>query len=418
MPEHQQRGLPEHEHYEALCALAACGLTDGEEFIDFQAHMKGCSECRSDYKELSGLVTGELPQAQPTFQRKLAAMRAKPLPNSRQRFLRRVRAAGVVFSREVESPARSNPWYLHSVTMTAAVTVLVVAAVSLMVYHFRETPDNSRAAAQQIAQLKQENSALTASLSQLNESVAASQREIQDLRAQLRNAATTSENLRRSSEQARGEAERSSSRDAQLLEESRNQEKLLAEARDEAARINQLRVNDEASLVEQQTRITELSNKLRIASATLDMERHLAAAGKDVRELMLSRQLHVIDVHDTDANGNPSRAFGRVFLTEGKALTFYAFDLHEEKGVSAKRGFQVWAALQTGNAARALGFLHLDAKAQGRWVLKVENPELVREINSIFVTVEPAAGGKQPIGHKQPTGQKMLYAYLGEANHP
>ena len=44
-------------------------------------------------------------------------------------------------------------------------------------------------------------------------------------------------------------------------------------------------------------------------------------------------------------------------------------------------------------------------------MLRVENPELVKEINSVFVTVEPAGG-------KQPSGQKMLYAYLGEANHP
>jgi len=64
------------------------------------------------------------------------------------------------------------------------------------------------------------------------------------------------------------------------------------------------------------------------------------------------------------------------------------------------------------NTSRSLGFLRVDAKAQGRWVLKVENPELVKQINSVFVTLEPASGGKQP------TGQKMLYAYLGKANHP
>ena len=69
---------------------------------------------------------------------------------------------------------------------------------------------------------------------------------------------------------------------AQLLEETRNQEKLLAEARGEAARINQLRINDEASLVEQQTRINELSNKLRIASATLDR------SGNSQRRAMIS----------------------------------------------------------------------------------------------------------------------------------
>lgn len=411
MPEHQQRGVPEHGQYEALCALAAGGLLEGEEFVDFQAHMKECSGCRSDYQELCSLVIRELPQGQGTLRQKLTAMRAKPLPYSRQRFLRRARAEGVVFSREVETPVQSGPWHFRPVTMLAAVA-LVVVAVGITVYHFRETPYTSRAAAPQIDELKRQNSALAANLSQLNESVAAGQREIQDLRAQLANAAMTAENLRRSSEQTRGEAERSSSRVAHLVEESRNQEKLLAEARDEAARASQLRVNDEASLVEQQTRITELSNRLRIASATLDLERQLAAAGKDVRELMVSRQLHVIDVHDTDPNGNPSKAFGRVFLTEGKALTFYAFDLNEDRVLNAKRGFQVWAALQTGDSARSLGFLRVDAKGQGRWVLKVENPELVKGINSVFITVEPT------VGSKQPSGQKMLYAYLGVANHP
>ncbi len=208
-----------------------------------------------------------------------------------------------------------------------------------------------------------------------------------------------------------GEAERSSSETAHLLDESRNQEKLLADAKDEVTRSNQLRVNDEAATVEQQARITELTNKLRIASATLDQERQLAAAGQDVRELMASRQLHVIDVRDTDPNGNPSPAFGRIFLTEGKSLTFYAFDLNEGRVANAKRSFEVLAVSETGkNSSRSLGFLHANAKAAGRWVLKVDNPELVKQIIAVFVTSEPATGGKDP------NTQKMLYAYLGDAS--
>jgi len=413
VPENQHRQMPEHEHYEALCALAAGGLLDGKEFVDLEAHIKECTECRSAYEELSGVVARELPQAQGTLRLKLSAMMAKPLPDSRQRFLRRARTEGIIFSPDVDAPARS--WQLLPVRVLAPVAVAVMVAASLTVYHFHETPDMARAKAaaevQRIADLKRENSALTVSVSRLNESLAAGQREIQNLRTQLENASITAENLRRNSEQAR-ENERSSGRNARLLEESRNQEKLLAEARDEAARASQLRVNDEASLVEQQARITELSDKLRIASATLDMERRLAAAGTDVRELMAARQLHVIDVRDTDSSGNPSKAFGRVFVTEGKALTFYAFDLNEERVVNAKRGFQVWAAAAGKNSAYSLGFLHVDAKGPGRWVLNVENPELVKEISSVFVTVEPVAGGKQP------SAQKMLYAYLGETNHP
>jgi hypothetical protein len=408
VPESQKRGMPEHERYEELCALAAGGLLEGADFADFKAHMKECSQCQSDYDKWCSLVARDVSQAQGTLRQKLGAMRAKPLPYSRQRFLRRARAEGLIFSREVETSARSGPWYFRPVMMLAPVALLIVIAASLTVYHFREAPDTRRAkntaTEQQIAELKRENSALAASRSKLSESVAAEQRDIQNLRRQLADIATTAETLRRN-------GEHSSSQNAQLLDESRNQEKLLAEARDEATRSSQLRINDEAALVDQQTRITELSNKLRIASATIDMERQLAAAGKDVRELLAARELHVIDVRDTDPNGKPADAFGRIFLTEGKSLTFYAFDLNPAQ--ATKRSFQVWAVADSGkNSSRSLGFLHADAKAPGRWVLRVDNPELVKQISAVFIAAEPATEVKQP------STQKMLYAYLGEGNHP
>ncbi|MGB8989141.1 MAG: hypothetical protein WCC37_21250, partial [Candidatus Sulfotelmatobacter sp.] len=364
MHKQQQKGFPEHEHYEVLCALSAGGLMENAEIIDFQAHLKECSECRSDYAELSDLITRVLPQTQGAFQQKLAERRAKPLPDSRRRFLRRARAEGVVFSPELEAPIRSRPWYLRPVTMLAAVAVLGFVAVALSAYHFAAPGANratDAAAAQQIAELKRENSALAASLSRLSDSVAAGEREIQNLRSQL-----GAEKLRRNREHPGRETAQSTSQAAQLLEQSRDQEKLLAEAKDEAARSSQLRVNDEASMVEQEARITELTNKLRIASATLDQERQLVAAGSDIRELMAARQLHVIDIRDTHPNGTRSEAFGRVFLTEGKSLTFYAFDLNGNRAESATRSFQVWAGLEAGTkSARSLGFLRVDAKAQG-----------------------------------------------------
>jgi len=408
VPESQKRGMPEHERYEELCALAAGGLLEGADFADFKAHMRECGDCRFDYDKWCSFVTRDVPQTQGALHQKLGAMRSKPLPYSRQRFLRRARADGLIFSREIETSARSGAWYFRPLIMLPPIALLIVIAVSLAVYHFRETSDTARvknsATGQQIAELKRENSALAASRSQLSESVAAEQREIQNLRRQLADIATTAETLRR-------DGEHSSSQNAQLAEEAHNQERVLAEARDEAARSSQLRINDEAALVEQQTRITELTNKLRIASATLDMERQLAAAGKDVRELLAARDLHVIDVRDTDPNGKPADAFGRVFLTEGKSLTFYAFDLNPAQ--ATKRSFQVWAVADSGkNSSRSLGFLHADAKAPGRWVLRVDNPELVKQISAVFVTSEPATGVMEP------TTQKMLYAYLGEANHP
>jgi DNA repair exonuclease SbcCD ATPase subunit len=412
----QQKGMTEHEPYAIRCALAAGALLEGAELVEFQEHVKGCSECRSEYAALFSLVTRELQPAANSFRQRFAAIRTKPLPYARERFLRRARSEGVVFSREVETAPKLGSWYRGSIYAMAAVASLVVIAIGLTVFYLREMPDAARtrdaATAEQIAKLNRENGTLNASLSQLNESLAARQREIQRLRAQLENSVTVAENLRRNGEQARGAVERSSSRAAQLLDESRDQEKLLAKAKDEAARVGALRANDEASLVAEMVRVAELTDKLRIASATLDVERQLAATGQDVRELMAARQLHVIDVRDADANGEPGKAFGRVFLTEGKSLTFYAFDLDEDKITNNKRMFQVWGVPGASkNPARSLGFLKVDAKAPGRRVLKVENPELVKAINSVFVTAEPSTGGRQP------SGQKLLYAYLGAPNH-
>jgi anti-sigma factor RsiW len=405
--------MSDHSHFEELAALLAGGFLSDAERGELCEHTKTCVECRKAEEEFREIARSGLPLTVSPAREFVDTVKIRPDRGMRSRFLRRARLEGMVFSPDVEGSIRHPGRRVGFAVAAAALFATVILAVAFYGTYWRSGSRESLQSQQQVEQLQRENAALTASLSKLNDSLAASQREIQNLRTELGNAANTAENLRLNGEQARGDAERSSSRNVELQDEARNQEKLLAEARDEAARINQLRVNDEASLAEQLNRITELSNRLRIASATLDMERQLAAAGKDVRELMLARELHVIDVHDTDPNGNPSKAFGRVFLTEGKSLTFYAFDLNEDAVLSAKRSFQVWAVPEASkNSSRSLGFLRVDAKAQGRWVLKVENPELVKELNSVFVTVEPAAGGKQP------SGQKMLYAYLGAPNHP
>jgi hypothetical protein len=386
--------MSDHSHFEALAALEAGGFLSDQELMELREHIKDCVECQKSQEEFRGLVRSGMPLTVSPLLEFVEIARTRPDNGLRGRFLQRARLEGIGFSPGVDGSIR-HPGRRLSLLVPAA-TALVTAIIVAVFFgtYWHPASRESSQTQQQVEQLKRENSALTASLSKLNESLSASQREIQNLRTELGNAA--------------GTAQRSSSQSAELVEESRNQEKLLAEAKDEAARVNQLRLNDEASLVEEEVRIAELSDKLRVASATLDMERQLAAAGKDVRELMAARQLHVIDVRDTDPNGNSNKAFGRVFLTEGKSLTFYAFDLNEDRVLDTKRTFQVWAVPEAGkNMSRSLGFLRVDAKAQGRWVLKVENPELVQQINSVFVTIEPAVGGKQP------SGQKMLYAYLG-----
>jgi hypothetical protein len=391
--------MTDHSHFEELAALAAGGFLSSEELSELREHAKNCTDCQQTQEEFTGLVRSGLPLTVTPVREFMDIAKTRPDSGLRGRFLQRARLEGVAFSPSVggsiRHPGRRVGLFVPAAT---ALVTAIVAAVFFGTYWHPASPE-SKQTQLRVEELKRENSTLTTNISKLNASLAASQHEIQNLRSELVSAS--------------GTAERSSSQNAQLLDEARNQEKLLADAKDEAARVNQLRLNDEASLVEEEVRIAQLSDKLRVASATLDMERQLAAAGKDVRELMVSRQLHVIDVRDTDPNGNTNKAFGRVFLTEGKSLTFYAFDLNEDRVLDANRGFQVWAVPETGkNTSRSLGLLRVDAKALGRWVLKVENADLLKQVNSVFVTVGPAAGGKQP------SGQKMLYAYLGQANHP
>jgi hypothetical protein len=175
------------------------------------------------------------------------------------------------------------------------------------------------------------------------------------------------------------------------------------------------RSEDQANLIESRVHVRDLTEQLGEKSSALERERELLAAGRDVRELMASRNLHIVDVFDTDAKGKTRQAFGRIFLTEGKSLIFYAYDLNDPRVQSAGYQYRVWGKREgTSQRARSLGIFYSDDKSQKRWVLQYEDPKVLQEIDSVFVTLEPPNGNQA-----QPKGDKLMYAYLrGQANHP
>ena len=172
---------------------------------------------------------------------------------------------------------------------------------------------------------------------------------------------------------------------------------------------------NQASLIESQIRIRDLSEQLTEKSSALQREKELLAAGRDVRELMASRNLHIVNVFDTDPKGKTRAAFGRIFLTEGKSLIFYAYDLNDPRVQSAGYHYRVWGKREgASQRARSLGIFYSDDKSQKRWVLQYDDPKVLQEIDSVFVTLEPPSGNQT-----QPKGDKLMYAYLrGQANHP
>lgn len=407
--------MSDHSYYEELAALAAGGFLSDQEAMELQRHTAACVECLTAEEEFAELVRFGLPLTVSPVREFLDKLQTQPDEGARTRFLQRARLEGFGLSTDTAKPTQHHRLKLGLSVSAATVLAVVIFAVvfpNLHVYYRATSPQPPLPQTQQqFDQLRRENSALLAKLSHLNESLATQQREIRNLRAQLGSTAEGARDVPGNGE-SKEKSERSFSHSVQLLDELENKDKLLAEARDEVTRINQLRADDEASIVAQQARITELSDQLRVAGATLDLERQLASAGRDIRELIVARQLHVIDVRDTDPTGRPSKAFGRVFLAEGKSLTFYAFDLSEDRVANAKHRFEVWGVQEARKSpARSLGFLYADDKAQRRWALKLDDPEILKEIDSVFVTLEPANGAKTPSGHP------LLYAYLGEANH-
>jgi hypothetical protein len=171
--------------------------------------------------------------------------------------------------------------------------------------------------------------------------------------------------------------------------------------------------NEAVTLVQEQE-IQALNQKLREQSASVEREGQLLSAGREIRDLIAARNLHIIDVYDTDAHGKTTRAFGRVFYTEGKSLVFYAYDLSPQHPENRKYAFYVWGKRDGApQMAKNLGALAKDDQAQRRWVLTITDPKMLAEIDSVFVTLEPGQAGERP------SGKRLLTAFLGTAaNHP
>jgi hypothetical protein len=412
--------MSDHSQYEELAALAAGGYLGDEELRGFQTHAETCAQCRNALSEFGELVHFGLPLVQSRRRPSLSMIASHPNPGATQRFLKRASAEGIQFSADVQKPKSSLGFHL---SFAAAAGVL---AVLLIVFLAGRLPGRgpiqgdkqiATQAQQQLAQLTSQNSVLDSTVSRLEHTLAEQQHETEGLRAELATQNVAATSARHDNQQALSAAAQSASRDAQSLQQAEAHQKVLekqlADAGTELARLNQARASDQAELVAQQVQVNELSQQLKTATTNIDMERQLASAGKDVRDLMGARQLHVVDVRDTDPNGKAGKAFGRVFLTEGKSLIFYAFDLTDAKKINAKQTFQVWGQQEGKTSSlRSLGFLYVDDKTERRWALKTEDPAAVKEIDSVFVTVEPEGGAKKP------SSQRLLYAYLGEANHP
>lgn len=159
--------------------------------------------------------------------------------------------------------------------------------------------------------------------------------------------------------------------------------------------------------------IDQLSMQLRERDETVAEQQQLLAPDRDIRELMGARELYIAEVYDVEHSGT-RKPFGRVFFTKNKSLIFYAYDLDQQPGVTNASAFQVWGCHGADRKrAMNLGIFYMDQANDKRWVLKVDDPKTLKQIDSVFVSVEPNGGSPKP------GGNQLLFAYLRmEPNHP
>jgi hypothetical protein len=103
---------------------------------------------------------------------------------------------------------------------------------------------------------------------------------------------------------------------------------------------------------------------------------------------------------------NQPKPFGRVFYTRGKSLVLFAYDLSKTR---PNQTFFAWGSRQSDpHRPQSLGALRTDDQTQRRWILEFNDPKVLAQIDSVYVTLEPT---NKP--GDAPNGRKLLSAYLG-----
>ena len=413
--------MPEHSRFEELCALAVTGQISAGDSAELEAHLKVCETCRkaqADFIEIESLWLSPAPESQIPHHEMGSTLT--------QRVLCRMQAAGARFSKPVlkEVGGRVTRFPVSaldslSVSKYAAGTLALLALGAMLgglaTHRFDQTqepslivsipapaitsrpePQNqasdpaSMAALRSEEDMRQKLAAAELERSRTLARLEQAEHELAALQQERQSEAAENVNLRVAAEQARTET---------------------SDAQAQLAKLKDIQASSEADLVAAEYRARQAEDKLAEQSAAIDRERQLLSAGREIRDVISARSLHIVDVADVGSSG-VKKPFGRVFYTEGKSLIFYAYDLAAPKG---RQALYAWGHREGDpHSTRMLGLVYNDDQAQKRWVFKFDDPKVLAEIDSVFVTLEP----NEPPGGA-PKGKKLLKAFLGTPpNHP
>jgi hypothetical protein len=400
----------EHDRFEEFASLAAIGELSPEEHKEFLRHKITCPQCREIVAETSSLAATAFLAGPPREE-------DAAVDGERHRRLR----DGIARSLPAVVPVSLVERYKHLAAAGVAAAFLLGAGVGAAVGLSRQpsvsvvkTPVGAASSAK--AEMPDSSigddkgAHLQTVVAELQKRVEQTSGENQALRDKL----TLSDQHTTELETRLNEVERQFNAQSQEVVQAHND---LSAARSELSQAKDSLSASQPKLDSLQFALTDKDARLTEVSASVDRERQLLSQGREVRDIMGARDLHIVDVIDRDGKGRARKAFGRAFYTQGKSLIFYAFDLPAKNTVDGKFVYAAWGSNSNNlnsKAAHSLGIFYNDDQTQHRWAMKFDDPKLLDEIDTVFVTLEPADKS-----FTTPTGKPILEAYFGTPpNHP
>jgi hypothetical protein len=421
-----------HDRFLELCALYGSGSLTGNELAQLNDHLPDCPECTELLQEYARIVRHSIPVlAEPSqiaevtkFDAELLQGRAQLLAKVEQSAHDKAapRIDTVTQHERLDSPFRA----ISAMAYALALVIAICAGIGGFVVGARNAHQSSRTAieSKQRARALELPSVTPDKIGVVTgPEIKRLSDEINRLRNELSATKKSAENSYQDRSQQADTISRLSNENAGVKADRDQIARNLGDAQAQVTQLNRdmdrLRSERDDALLrnsEFDKKVEAFKEQLRTLSDTISEQQRLLAADRDIRELMGARDLLLADVFDIDQNGRNKTPFGRIFYTKDKSLIFYAFDLDRQPGLRNAGAFQVWGARAADNgkgSAFNMGIFYMDNEAMRRWVLKFDNPKILAQIDSVFVTVEPQGGSDRP------RGKQLLFASLrGEPNHP
>jgi hypothetical protein len=400
----------EHDRFEELASLAAIGELSPEEHEEFLVHQKTCPQCRE-------IVAGTETVASAAFLAGSPQDEDAALESERHRRLRESIARKLPAVVPSSFVLRYKPLVAAGIAAAFLLGTGVGTTVGYRALPVRVAKAPSTIASPLESQLRTTTPMVQDETTRLQLAVADLQKRMEEARGDnrtLRDKLTASDERAGELESKLDDVEKQSDAHGQEVVQAQNE---TATARKELLQAKESLSSSQARIDSLQYAIAEKEVRLTEVSASVEREREMLSEGREVRDIMGARDLHIVDVVDRDGKGRPRKAFGRAFYTQGRSLIFYAFDLPAKNTADGKFVYAAWGSNSNNlnnKAAQSLGIFYNDDQAQHRWAMKFDDPKLLKEIDTVFVTLEPA---DKPFA--TPTGKPLLEAYFGTPpNHP